>query len=102
MVVGKLGKNSDFWKRVEYELSRSTRKRCEVSLSTINESSEADETVVVPGKVLSNGELNHKVTVAALSFSTKAKEKISKHGHAISISQLAKENPKGKKVRILA
>lgn len=97
-----LGKKSAFWKRVAYELSMPTRKRRELNLSIIELNTEADETVLVPGKVLSNGDLGHKVTVAALNFSSKAKEKIAKHGKAISIMQLAKENPKGKKVRLLA
>ena len=100
--VGKLGKTSPFWCRVAYELSRPTRKRCELSVSHIDLNTDADETVLVPGKVLSNGEIGHKVTVAALSFAEKAKGKIAKHGKAISIAQLIKENPKGKKVRLLA
>jgi len=99
--VGKLGKKSAFWKRVGYELSKPTRKRCEVRLSTINDNTKAEDTVVVPGKVLSGGELGHKVTIAALSFSGKSKEKIAKNGKAIGILQLAKENPRGKKVRLL-
>lgn len=100
--ASKLGKKSKFWKRVAYELSKPTRKRCEVSLSKINLCTGADEIVLVPGKVLSNGELDHKITVAALSFSGKAKEKISSKGKAVSIQQLMKENPKGKKVGLFS
>jgi len=47
------------------------------------------------------GDLDKKLTVAAYSFSEKAKEKINKNGRAISIVELLKENPKGSKVRIV-
>ena len=63
--------------------------------------SKEGEFIVVPGKILSQGDLNKKVTVAAYRFSEKAKEKINKLGKAILIQQLMKDNPKGKKVRIL-
>jgi large subunit ribosomal protein L18e len=43
------------------------------------------------------------VTVAAIGFSSRAKEKIeAAGGKALSISDLMDENPKGSKVRILA
>jgi len=99
--ASKLGKKSKFWKRVAEELSKPTRNRCEVSVLKLNSCTEADEVVLVPGKVLSTGDLEHKLTIAAFACSGKAKEKVSKHGKLVSISQLMKENPKGKKVRLL-
>jgi len=89
------------WERVADELSRASRQRREVNINRINRASKENETIVVPGKVLSEGELNHKVNVAAWKFSGKAKEKINKKGKAISIKELIKENPKGKRVRII-
>lgn len=90
-----------FWKVISEELSRPTRIRREVSVGNIDKYSKVNETVIVPGKVLSNGELTHKVTVAAFNFSKQAKEKINASGKAISIEELMKINPKGSKVRIL-
>ncbi len=89
------------WKVIAEEIGRPTRSRREVSLGSIGRNSKANETVIVPGKVLSNGDLPHKVTVAALNFSKQAKEKINASGKAISIQELIKENPKAKGVRIL-
>ncbi len=86
------------WRRLADELSKATRQRREVNLYKIEEESKEGETIVVPGKVLSEGNLNKKLTVAAFRFSEKAKSQISK---PITIQQLMKENPKGKKVRIL-
>ncbi len=86
------------WKRIAVLLSRPTRRRAEVSLVKI---SKFEGTVIVPGKVLSTGN-GSKVTVAALSFSGKAREKLIKAGgKAISIPQLLESNPSGKNVLIL-
>ena len=57
--------------------------------------------VLVPGKVLSMGELNKNVTVAGWRFSKSAEEKINRKGKAITIQELMKQNPEGKKVRII-
>ena len=89
------------WKRIAKELEKPTRIRREVNIDRINRSTKKDETIIVPGKVLSQGELTHNVQVAAWKFSEAAKQKISKIGKAISIQELIKENPKGKKVRII-
>jgi large subunit ribosomal protein L18e len=100
----KLGnkEKAPIWKRVSEEMAKSTRTRREVALYKINKTIGAGEIALVPGKVLSNGDFAKKVTVAAFRFSEKAKEKITKAGgKAISIQQLIKENPKGKKVRIV-
>ena len=51
--------------------------------------------------MLSVGELDHNVTVAAFNFSDAALEKINKVGKAIPIKELIKEDPKGKGIRIL-
>lgn len=89
------------WKRVAEDLEKSTRSRRIVNLYKINKYTEKDETVIVPGKVLATGDLNHPVTIAAFAFSAEALNKINKVGKAIPINNLIKENPKGKKIRIL-
>ena len=90
--------NVKLWKRIAEDLSKPTRQRREVNVLRINQHAKAGETVIVPGKVLAEGTLDKKVTVAAWKFSDAAKAKISK---AMTIRQLMKDNPKGKKVRIL-
>jgi len=47
--------------------------------------------VIVPGKVLGDGEMDHKITIAALSFSQQAREKL-KECKIVSIEELAKSN----------
>ncbi len=90
--------DSGFWRRIGKELEKSRRNRREVNLERLEKHTKDKEIVIVPGKVLGDGELNHEITVAALQFSEKAKEKIKK---TMTIKELLKENPKGKGVRII-
>ena len=89
------------WKRIAEDLEKPTRQRREVNLYKINKHTRQGETALVPGKVLSLGNIDKKLTIAAYQFSKQAKEKISKTGKAISIKELIKDNPKGKKIRII-
>ncbi|MBI4159288.1 50S ribosomal protein L18e [Candidatus Woesearchaeota archaeon] len=93
--------NVNLWKRIAQDLSRPTRIRRAVNIDRIERYMGENETALVPGKVLSDGELTKNITVAAYQFSAKAKEKINKTGKAITIKQLMIENPKGSKVRII-
>ncbi len=87
------------WKAVAKELAKPIRIRREVNLSKINRYTKDKDTVVVPGKVLSGGELDHKVTIAAWQFSDAAFEKVKKSGsEAISIPELVKKKAKGVKI----
>lgn len=91
----------NIWKRIATDLEMSTNQRRIVNLSKIDRYCSDGDIVVVPGKVLSMGELTKKVTVAAYSFSGNAFEKINKVGKAIYIDELVKKNPKGSKVKII-
>lgn len=88
----------NIWKRVAKDLEKPTRSRRKVNIERINRTTKPNETIVVPGKVLGTGELKHKVTVAAYQFSDAAKSKIKDN---LTIQELIKKNPKGKKVRII-
>ncbi len=87
----------DIWEKVATELERQTRSRREVDVARLNRVTNAKETVVVPGKVLATGDMDHDVTVAAWRFSEAAKKKVK----AISIEDLLKQNPKGKNVKVI-
>ena len=90
------------WKDVAQRLERSNRRTAEVNLSDIARYAEAGETILVPGKVLSNGNLEEKVDVVAFKFSAQAQEKIeSAGGECISIDEIIESNPKGSNIRIM-
>lgn len=90
------------WKEIARKLEKSTRRQAEVNLSKINRHTQPDDMVLVPGKVLSSGALDHKVQVAALDFSSKAAEKIvTAGGEVLDIGELVEKNPKGTGVKII-
>ncbi|MDD5182219.1 MAG: 50S ribosomal protein L18e [Candidatus Nanoarchaeia archaeon] len=92
----------DVWTRIASDLAKPRRQRRTVNLSRINRYCAAKEIALVPGKVLGDGELTKKLTVAALNFSDDAKLKIEKAGgKTITITELLKTNPDAKGVRIL-
>ena len=93
--------NVRLWKRVALDLEKPTRIRRKVNLYKINKYTKEDETAIIPGKVLSLGEITKKINIAAYQFSNEALKKINRIGKTISIQELMKKNPKGKKVRII-
>jgi len=94
--------NAAVWDYVADLLERPRRLRYAVNLSKINRYSRPGEVVVVPGKVLGAGSVDHAVTVAALGFSEQAVEKIrAAGGRVVHILQLVRENPRGSGVRII-
>lgn len=96
-----LAEGVKIWKRIASDLEKPSRQRRSVNIYKIDQTAKDGETVVIPGKVLSVGQLTKKLNVAAYTFSKEAEQKINKVGKTITIQQLIKDNPKGKKVRIL-
>ena len=90
------------WRDIAERLAKPRRKHIIVNVSRLNRYTEKKEIVAVPGKVLGAGEINHPVTVAALEFSERAREKIgAARGKCLRFSELTKKNPKGSKTRIV-
>ncbi|MEA3430037.1 MAG: 50S ribosomal protein L18e [Nanoarchaeota archaeon] len=90
------------WKRIARDLEKPSRQRRKANLYRINRYTRDDEIALVPGKVLSLGNIEKKITIAALNFSDHAIIKINAAGaKAITIKELLKQNPEGKKVRII-
>ena len=91
--------NNPFMKDIAIRLSKSSRARIRVNLSKISRLTKKGDTILVPGKVLSAGKLEHPLIISALDFSQVAEEKITAAGgKAISIEEFIKEN---KNARIL-
>ena len=90
---------ANIWKRVAKDLNKPSRIRREVNLTRIERNIKEGEIALIPGKVLSQGEMNKKSEVAAYSFSKIAEEKL--QNKAITIRELMEKNPKGNKVRII-
>lgn len=90
------------WRDIAKRLEKPTKHRIVVNLSRIDRFAKANDTVLVPGKLLAAGAITKPVKVAAYSFSASAIEKISAAGgECVSIESLVEKNPKGTNVRIL-
>jgi large subunit ribosomal protein L18e len=93
---------ASIWRDVAERLAKPKRRRVAVNISRLNRYTEKKETVAVPGKVLGTGEINHPITVAAFSFSVRAREKITaSKGKCLPFSDLIKKNPKGSNIKII-
>src|SRR3989344_7662814 len=68
-------KKKEKWLEVAGIISGPRRKRINLNLNEINAQTNEKEKIIVPGKVLSQGEIHKKIKVIALGFSEKAKEK---------------------------
>ena len=71
IIAAKKHKN---WLKIAGLLSTPRKKHKTMNLKDINEISKEGETIIIPGKVLSQGEINKKIKITALSFSQKAKD----------------------------
>jgi len=90
------------WNEVAAILSGPRNKKIGINLNRINDEVKEGDIIVVPGKVLSQGEITKKIKIAALNFSEKAREKILKaKGEISDISEEIKKNPDAKKVKIV-
>jgi large subunit ribosomal protein L18e len=90
------------WKDIAKRLEKPSKNWPIVNLKRISTHTSEKEIALIPGKVLSTGNLTKKIQIAAWSFSEKARVKIKKSGgKCLSIEELIKSNPKGKDVRIL-
>ena len=97
-----LAKNHKGWLPIAQMLSVPTKKRQILNLEKIDKMSKEKEIVVIPGKVLSLGEINKKIKIVALSFSEKTKEKLTKSKVPFSsIIDEIKENPEARGIKIL-
>lgn len=97
-----LESDAPIWRTLAEKLEKPKHSRYTVNVSRINRSTKNGETVTVPGKVLGTGTLNHKVSVAAFSFSEAARNKIeAAGGKCLTFSALVKKNPKGTDLKII-
>jgi len=92
---------SDFWLEVAGVLSMPRRTKIAVNLNEIEKMTKEGDSIVVPGKVLSQGELSKKVAIVAFAFSDKTREKLLKtKSQAITMLEEIKKNPEAKGLKV--
>ncbi len=94
--------NAPIWERLADLASKPTRAKRIMNLGQLDKLVSDNDIVVVPGKILGTGNLSHKITLCSFSISTTGAKKITQSGGKISdISQIIKDHPTGKGVKII-
>jgi large subunit ribosomal protein L18e len=90
------------WKALEHELSGRRSNKREVNVGRLSDITKDDEVVIIPGKVLGSGAIDHKLTVCTFSISQEAAKKILESGgKIITLDRLIEKYPDGNGVRII-
>ena len=93
---------SPIWKSIEKKFKSSRSNRSEVNVSKLDNITKEGDIVIVPGKVLGSGIINHKIILSSFSISVTAMKKvIDCGGEVITINELVEQYPDGKGVRII-
>lgn len=89
------------WRKVSKKLSGPRRNMVAPNLYRINKKTKENDVIVIPGKVLGMGELDHALTIACSECSKSARLKIDSSGSKLlSIEELIEQNPKGSGVKV--
>jgi large subunit ribosomal protein L18e len=95
--------HAPIWASVADRLERSRHQGDPINVGHLERLAESNETVVVPGKLLAEGPLSKRLTVAAFAYSAEARGKIhAAGGTAITLDDLLRSKPDGAGVRLLA
>ena len=90
------------WKEVARRFEAPSKNHAEVNLSRLSRSTGSNDVVVVPGKVLGTGSINHPICIAALSFSETARAKIvTASGKIATLDEIIDMRPSGSNVKII-
>lgn len=103
-LVNFLKKQQDpLWKTVATLITRPRRKAVAVNIEKINKLTSGSEIALIPGKILSKGELEHEAVVIALRFSESARKKLAKKANLMTIQDFIKKRDdfKGIPIKII-
>ncbi len=90
------------WKELARRLEAPSKNHAEVNLSRLNRSTSSNDVVVVPGKVLGTGSIDHPIHVVALSFSGTARTKIlAASGKVETLDEMIDTRPNGSNIKII-
>ena len=94
--------NAPIWEKLAELALKPTRAKRTVNLGQINKFASDNDVIIVPGKVLGTGNLSHKITICSFSISaSSAKKIIESGGKILDISEIIKNHPTGKGVKII-
>jgi len=97
-----LAKKNKNWLKIADILSRPRRKKSILNLDQIDNQTKEGDTIVVPGKVLGEGNVTKKLRIVALQFSEEARKKLKdKKCEVVTIKQEIEKNKDAKGVKII-
>ena len=95
-------KNKPFWSNVLEVISSSNSRRPVVNVGKISQLTKENDVVLIPGKILGDGFVDHAVTVGALFMSKSAGKKImTAGGSVLSLVEFVEKYPDGSGVIII-
>jgi large subunit ribosomal protein L18e len=96
------GKDEKFLGNISRLMGKPRKNLASVNLSKLDRITKNGEVIVVPGKLLGTGSLDHKLEIYSFGASKAAVVGVEKSGGSISpILEIAKKHPKGTGVRII-
>lgn len=97
-----LATKSPAWLKLAKMLSQSTRKHSSVNLEEIDKQTSMGDTVLVPGRVLSVGEITKKIKICSFGISKEALERLTKtRSEWVHILDEIKKNPRAEGLKII-
>jgi large subunit ribosomal protein L18e len=93
---------ADIWKELARRLDAPSSNYAKVNLSRLNRYTNSGDVVIVPGKVLGAGSINHPISIGALNFSENARLKLlAAAGTVVTIDEIIQGSPTGSNVKII-
>jgi large subunit ribosomal protein L18e len=93
---------ADIWKELARRLEAPSNNYAKVNLSRLNRYTNSGDVVIVPGKVLGAGSIDHPISIAALNFSENARLKLlGAAGTVLTIDEILQGSPKGSNIKIM-
>jgi large subunit ribosomal protein L18e len=93
---------ADIWKELARRLDAPSSNYAKVNLSRLNRYTNSGDVVIVPGKVLGAGSINHPISIGALNFSENARLKLlAAAGTVVTIDEIIQGSPTGSDVKII-
>ena len=94
--------NAPIWEKLAELALKPTRAKRTLNLGQIDKFASDNDVIIIPGKVLGTGSLSHKITLCSFSISSiGAKKIVESGGKILDISQVIKNHPTGKGVKII-
>jgi large subunit ribosomal protein L18e len=93
---------ANIWKELAKRLEAPSSSYAKINLSRLNRHTNSGDVVIVAGKVLGSGSIDHPISVGAPSFSDNARSKIlTAGGTVLSLDEIAQMSPNGSHVKII-